>query len=81
MVDEAGADRLGISDVAMQRDTFLVQARCAEATRRVQIGSLVSNPYLRHPAAVAAALATLNEISQLGFTQNLEKVQRQGKLA
>ena len=64
LVDETGADRLGISDVAMQRDTFLVQALCAEATHRVQIGSLVSNPYLRHPAAVAATLATLNEISQ-----------------
>ena len=51
MVDEAGADRLGVSDVAMQRDTFLVQARCAEATHRVQIGSLVSNPYVRRPAA------------------------------
>ena len=64
LVDEAGADRLGISDVAMLRDTFLVQALCAQATDRVQIGSLVSNPYLRHPAAVAATLATLNEVSQ-----------------
>ena len=64
LVDEAGADRLGISDVAMLRDTFLVQALCAQATNRVQIGSLVSNPYVRHPAAVATTLATLNEISQ-----------------
>ena len=64
MVDEAGADRLGISDVAMLRDTFLVQARYAEVTRRVQIGSLVSNSYLRHPAVAATTLATLNEISQ-----------------
>ena len=64
VVDQAGADRLGISDVAMLRDTFLVQALCAQATNRVQIGSLVSNPYVRHPAAVAATLTTLNEISQ-----------------
>lgn len=64
LVDEAGANRLGISDVAMLRDTFLVQALCAQATHRVQIGSLVSNPYLRHPAAVATTLATLNEVSQ-----------------
>ena len=64
LVDEAGADRLGISDVAMLRDTFLVQALCAQATDRVQIVSLVSNPYLRHPAAVATTLATLNEITQ-----------------
>ena len=64
LVDEAGADRLGVSDVAMLRDTFLVQAMCAEATHRVQIGSLVGNPYLRHPVAVAATLATLNEVSR-----------------
>ena len=42
MVDEAGADRLGISDVAMLRDTFLVQVPCTQVTRRVQIGSLVN---------------------------------------
>ena len=64
LVDEAGVDSLGISDVAMLRDTFLVQALCAQTTNHVQIGSLVSNPYLRHPAAVATTLATLNEISQ-----------------
>ena len=64
LVDESGADRLGISDVAMLRDSFLMQALCAEATRTVRIGSLVSNPYVRHPATVAAALATLNEISK-----------------
>ena len=63
LVDESGADRLGISDVAMLRDTFLMQALCAQATRSVLIGSLVSNPYVRHPATVAATLATLNEIS------------------
>lgn len=64
LVDESGADRLGISDVAMLRDSLLIQAMCAQATRNVRIGSLVSNPYVRHPATVAAALATLNEISQ-----------------
>ncbi len=63
LVDDAGADRLGISDVAMLRDSFLMQAMCAQATRRAHIGSLVSNPYVRHPVTVAAALATLNEIS------------------
>ena len=63
IVDDARADRLGISDVAMLRDSFLMQALCAEATQHVHIGSLVSNPYVRHPAAVATTLATLNEIS------------------
>ena len=64
LVDRSGADRLGISDVAMLRDSFLMQALCAQATGNVRIGSLVSNPYVRHPATLAATLATLNEISQ-----------------
>ena len=63
IVDDAGADRLGISDVALLRDSFLMQTLCAQATERVRIGSLVTNPYVRHPAVVAAAVAILNEVS------------------
>jgi 5,10-methylenetetrahydromethanopterin reductase len=64
MADDAGVSRLGISDVALFRDSFQLQTLCATVTRRVRIGSLVTNPYVRHPAVVAAALATLNEVSQ-----------------
>ncbi len=64
IVDDAGVDRLGISDVALFRDSSQLQALCASATRNVRIGSLVTNPYVRHPAIVAAALGTLNEVSQ-----------------
>ena len=64
LVEESGVERLGISDVTMLRDSLFLQALCVEATRHVRIGSLISNPYVRHPGAVAAALATLNEISQ-----------------
>ena len=63
IADEAGVNRLGISDVALFRDSFQLQALCAAATSNVLIGSLVTNPYVRHPAVVAAALGTLNEIS------------------
>ena len=64
IVDTAGVSRLGISDVALFRDSLQLQALCATVTRNVRIGSLVTNPYVRHPAIVAAALATLNEVSQ-----------------
>ena len=63
IVDDAGVSRLGISDVALFRDSFQLQALCAATTRNVKIGSLVTNPYVRHPAIVAAALGTLNEVS------------------
>ena len=64
IADSAGVSRLGISDVALFRDSFMAQALCAGVTRNVLIGGLVTNPYVRHPAVVAAALATLNEVSQ-----------------
>ena len=64
IADAAGVSRLGISDVALFRDSPQLQVLCAAATRRVRIGSLVTNPYVRHPAIVAAALGTLNEVSQ-----------------
>lgn len=63
LVEDAGFDRLGVSDVVLWPDTFLVQALCAQVTERIEIGSMVSNPYVRHPAVLAAAVADLNEIS------------------
>ena len=64
IADDARVSRLGISDVALFRDSLQLQALCAAATRHVRIGSLVTNPYVRHPAIVAAALGTLNEVSK-----------------
>ena len=64
IADDAGVARLGISDVALFRDSLQLQALCAAVTRNTRIGSLVTNPYVRHPAIVAAALGTLNEVSQ-----------------
>ena len=63
LVDQFGADRLGISDVVLFRDVYTTMALCAEHTHSVMIGPLVTNPYLRHPVSVAASFATLNEIS------------------
>ncbi len=63
LVEAVGFDRLGISDVAFWPDCFMLQALCAQATERVQIGSMVTNPYSRHPVILAGALATLQEVS------------------
>ncbi len=63
LVEEVGFARLGISDVVLWPDTFVVQAACAAATRRVRIGSMVSNPYTRHPVVLAGAVASLQELS------------------
>jgi 5,10-methylenetetrahydromethanopterin reductase len=63
IAEGAGVDRLGISDVIFHPDTYELQALCATVTKRMQIGSLVTNPFTRHPAVTAAAVSTLDEIS------------------
>ncbi|MEM7286657.1 MAG: LLM class flavin-dependent oxidoreductase [Actinomycetota bacterium] len=62
-VEEVGFDRLGISDVVFWPDCFVLQALIAEATDRVHIGAMVTNPYTRHPAVLAGMLATLQDHS------------------
>ena len=63
IAEDAGVDRLGISDVIFYPDTYELQALCASATKRIKIGSIVTNPFTRHPAVTAAAVSTLDEIS------------------
>lgn len=63
LVEGAGFARLGISDVVFWPDCFMLQALCAQATRRIAVGAMVTNPYTRHPVVLAGALATLDDIA------------------
>ena len=63
LAEEAGFTRLGISDVVFWPDCFMVQTLCAQATNRIAIGAMVTNPYTRHPVVLAGALATLDDIA------------------
>jgi 5,10-methylenetetrahydromethanopterin reductase len=63
LAEVAGFDRLGISCIALWPDTYQLQALVAANTRRIGIGSMVTNPYTRHAAVHAAALAMLDELS------------------
>lgn len=60
-VERAGSDRLGISDVVLWHDCWVLMALCASVTERLEFGPLVTNPYSRHPAVLAGAVATLAE--------------------
>ena len=62
-VERAGFDRLGISDVVLWHDCYVLMALCADATERLEFGPLVTNPYSRHPVVLAGAVATLSELS------------------
>jgi 5,10-methylenetetrahydromethanopterin reductase len=61
--EEAGADWLGIPDAFWWRDTWVLVAEAARATRRLQVGPLVTNPYMRHPLQTIASFATVQEIA------------------
>lgn len=62
--EDAGFDRIGISCVALWPDTYQLQTLIAANTHRIRIGSMVTNPYTRHAAVHAAALATLDDVSE-----------------
>lgn len=64
LVEQAGFDRLGVSDVVFWPDCFVLMGLAAQATQRVQLGPMVTNPSSRHPAVLAGLMATLQDISQ-----------------
>lgn len=62
--ERVGFDRLGISDVVFWQDCFVLQTAIALATERIGLGAMVTNPYTRHPAVLAAMSASLQEVSE-----------------
>jgi 5,10-methylenetetrahydromethanopterin reductase len=61
--EEAGADWLGVPDAFWWRDTWVLGAEVATATKRLAVGPVVTNPYMRHPYVTVAAIATLQELA------------------
>jgi 5,10-methylenetetrahydromethanopterin reductase len=58
-----GLDEVWLGDEGPARDPFALLAAGAARTRRIRLGVGVTNPYLRHPAATAAAALTIHELS------------------
>ena len=73
-------NRLGVSDVVLWPDAYQLQVLAAQATEKIMIGSMVTNPYTRHPSVHAASLATLNDVSNgrafcgIGIGAGLEEI-------
>jgi 5,10-methylenetetrahydromethanopterin reductase len=61
--EAAGADWLGLPDAFWWRDTWLLLAEAARATERIELGPMVTNPYLRHAFHTVAAVASLQDLA------------------
>jgi len=61
LAEEAGFDSAWSCDDIGGRDPFIPMTSWALATKRIQLGIAVTNPYTRHPVAIAATIATLDE--------------------
>jgi 5,10-methylenetetrahydromethanopterin reductase len=69
--ERSGLDVFWLGDEGVAREPFTTLATVAAATRRIELGVSISNPYLRHPALTASTAATLAEAAgrriHLGF--------------
>jgi 5,10-methylenetetrahydromethanopterin reductase len=61
--ESAGFDRFGVSDWRFYQDCFVVMTACLLGTTRMEVESLVTDPYVRHPSLTAAAIATMDELA------------------
>ncbi len=63
LAEDLGYDYAWIPDQTFYRDTYVMLTACAAKTKRIRLGVGVTNPYTRHPAIAARAIATVDEIS------------------
>lgn len=61
-VEELGYDYLWIGDEKFNHDPFVSLAVMANATQHIVIGPCVTEPYARHPALIAMAMGSLDEL-------------------
>ncbi|HHV56606.1 MAG TPA: LLM class flavin-dependent oxidoreductase [Firmicutes bacterium] len=62
-IEDLGYDYVWIADERFWRDPYVAMTVCALNTRKVVIGTAVTNPYTRFPAVTAAAMATVDEVA------------------
>lgn len=61
--EDSGLDEVWIADEGVGRDPLAVLAAVARRTRSIRLAVGITSPLLRHPGAVAATVATLDELS------------------
>lgn len=64
LAEELGYDSVWVADEGTKtRDVFVTMTAIAAATQKVRVGTGLVNPYTRHPALTAAAIASIDELS------------------
>ncbi len=64
LAEELGAARCWVYDEGLvTRDVYVTLTAIAARTQRIPLGPGITNPFVRHPGATAAAIASLDEFS------------------
>ena len=63
LAESTGYDYLWLADERFFREVYASLTLCALRTSRIKLGPCVTDPYSRHPALTAMAIATLDEIA------------------
>jgi 5,10-methylenetetrahydromethanopterin reductase len=62
--ERIGLDEIWLGDEGPARDPLTVLAAAATQTRSIRLAVGITNPYVRHPAATAVSMMTIQELSQ-----------------
>ncbi|MBV9861809.1 MAG: LLM class flavin-dependent oxidoreductase [Alphaproteobacteria bacterium] len=63
LAEASGYDTVWLADERFYREVYSCLAMFAARTEMIRLGPCVTDPYARHPALTAMAIATLDEIS------------------
>lgn len=82
LAEQSGFGMICFADERFYREVYTSLAVLAASTSTIQLGTCVTDPYSRHPAMTAAAIATLDELSNgrafLGFGAGLSGFSEMG---
>jgi 5,10-methylenetetrahydromethanopterin reductase len=61
--ESVGFEQFWVADERFYRDAYALLAAVALGTKRITMGTCVTDPYTRHPALTTVSVATLDEMS------------------
>lgn len=64
-IETWGFEAIGVPDAHwLWPDCYVTLTQCALNSRRLRLGTFVTNPVTRHPAVIAGAIASINELAE-----------------